>query len=51
LAGNRSEEDLIKYLDETTAKTIFGVPETSSNVSREALRPIAKKLLALNVKL
>ena len=51
LVSSRSEEDLIKYLDETAAITIFGMPETSSDVTREALRPIAKKLLALNVKL
>ena len=51
LAGSRSEDDLIKYLDWTAANTIFGMPEKSSNATREALRPIAKKLLALNVKL
>ena len=51
LASSRSEEDLIKYLDRTAANTIFGMPEKSSDATREALRPIAKKLLALNVKL
>jgi hypothetical protein len=51
LAGSRSEDDLIKYLDKTAAETIFGMPDKSSDATREALRPIAKKLLALNVKL
>jgi hypothetical protein len=51
LAGSRSEDELIKYLDKTAAETIFGMPEKSSDATREALRPIAKRLLALNAKL
>ncbi|HVU09126.1 MAG TPA: hypothetical protein VHG89_11350 [Verrucomicrobiae bacterium] len=46
LASSRSEEELIKFLDWTEQNTI-GMP----NNSREKLRPIAQKLLALNVKL
>jgi hypothetical protein len=46
LASSRSEEELIKFLDWTERNTV-GMP----NNSREKLRPIAKKLLALNVKL
>ena len=51
LTSTRSEDDLIKYLDETATTTIFGMPESSSNATREAMRPIAKKLLELDVKL
>jgi hypothetical protein len=51
LASSRSEEDLIKYLDWTACDTIFGMPEKSSNSSRDKLRPLAQKLLALDVKL
>jgi len=46
LSGNRSEEELIDYLFKTTNETI-GL----DCKDREMLRPVARKLLILDVKL
>lgn len=52
LANSRSEEDLIDFLTETECNTIgLGEPKGARNDYREKLRPVAKKLLALDVKL
>jgi hypothetical protein len=52
LASSRTEEKLINFLDETECDTIgLGKPTGTQKDSREKLRPIAKKLLALNIKL
>jgi hypothetical protein len=46
LSGNRSEEDLIDYLFKTTNE-IIGL----DCKDREILRPVARKLLTLDIKL
>ena len=46
LVGNRSEEALIDYLFKTEHETIG-----CGSKDREMLRPVARKLLALDVKL
>jgi hypothetical protein len=52
LASSRSEKELINFLAETECDTI-GLGKTKGTQSdyREKLRPIAEKLLALDVKL
>jgi hypothetical protein len=52
LASSRSEEKLIDFLIKTECDTIgLGEPKMAQDHYREKLRPIAKKLLKLNVKL
>jgi hypothetical protein len=52
LASNRSEKDLIDFLAKTECDTIgLGNPKGTQSNYHKRLRPIAEKLLALNVKL
>ena len=52
LAGSRSEEELIDFLAKTECDTIgLGEPKVKLSDYRNSLRPVAKKLLALDVKL
>jgi hypothetical protein len=52
LTNNRSEEKLIDFLVKTECDTLgLEEPKGTQDNYREKLRPVAKKLLALDVKL